>query len=104
MCSPSCRQASPRVAKGLWEEDSSFLLVGCSSPRGWGGAAWPGLGRRALRLEEGLSRVEPVGEADSTGLEESWAEDAVTAVEPRDSEGRGERRRPGEPCRSGESC
>lgn len=50
-----------------------------------------------MSLEEGLRRPEPVGEAHWNGLGDSWAEDAVTAAEPRDSEGRGDRRRPREP-------
>lgn len=48
-------------------------------------------------MEEDLSRPEPVGEADWTGLGDGWAEDAVTGAGPRDSEGRGDKRRPREP-------
>ena len=47
-------------------------------------------------MEEGFNRLEPEGEADWTGLGDSWAGGAVIAVGPRDSEGRGDRRRPGE--------
>lgn len=46
--------------------------------------------------EEGLGRLEPRGEADWTGLGDGWAEGAVTLVEPRDREGRGDTGRPGE--------
>ena len=56
-----------------------------------------GLGRTMLSLEEGFSRPEPAGEVDWAGLGDSCAGDAVTAVGPRDSEGRGDRRRPREP-------
>lgn len=47
-------------------------------------------------MEEGLSRLEPVGEADWTGLGDSWGGGTVTSVEPTDREGRGDRGRPGE--------
>ena len=84
--------------EGLWVEDASFPLVGCSSPRDCRGGGWAGgLGRRVLSLEEDLSRPEPVGEADWTGLGDGWPEDAVTGAGPRDSEGRGDKRRPREP-------
>lgn len=56
-----------------------------------------GLGRTMLSLEEGFSRPEPAGEVDWAGLGDSCAGDAVTAVGPRDSEGRGDRRRLREP-------
>lgn len=94
----SCGQASPRAVEGLWGEDTSCSWVRCSSPRGCRGAAGAEeLSRRALRLEEGLNKLQPEDEADWTGLGDSWAGGALIAVRPRDIEGRGDRRRPGEP-------
>lgn len=46
-------------------------------------------------MEEGLNRLEPEGEADWTGVEDSWVGGVVIVVELKDSEGRGDRR-PGE--------
>lgn len=48
------------------------------------------------RLQEGLSRLEPMGEADWMGLGDSWAGGAVSSVEPSDREGKGDRGRLGE--------
>lgn len=81
----------------------------CSDPRDCRGEGWAeGLGRRALSLEDGLSlsSLEPEGEADWTGLGDSWAGSTVVAVWPRDNEDRGDRRRLVESrgCGSEESC
>lgn len=57
-----------------------------------------------MSLEEGANRLEPEGEADWVGAGDSGAGGAVIVVGPRDGQGRGHRRRPGEPrgCGCGE--
>lgn len=96
-----CGHSGPRAAGGL-EEDASLLLVGCSSLRGCGGTSWSGgLGMRSSNLEKDPGRLEPGGDADSTGLGDNWARGALTMKGSKDSEGNGEGRTPRDSCKHG---